>query len=101
MAMTLSDNYKKCNQITETFLDMIKQIDPSLKVVVIIENPANSILKSSDPDNFTEALGLLEVSKIRLAEMEKQSFYKRIAGMEVIERFEGENVISIDKEKLN
>lgn len=100
--LTQDQKLIKCREYCKTFIDVIRQIDPTTKILILMESEEISISESTASQrDYSEALGLLEVFGVRLRICEEENFKFRRQAQQVIERFEGENVISIDKEKLN
>ena len=77
MSLTFEEKYNTCATKCQKLLDEIHKIDPTLKVLLIVDNGEISLLQSSNPKDLSEAFGLIEVTKLRIQEQERRIFNRR------------------------
>ena len=70
--------YFKLDQTADKFISEISKLSPNAKVLIIIEDGTNSIIKQATHMFLSDALGLIHISLIRLDQHERQSFTNRM-----------------------
>jgi hypothetical protein len=70
--------YFELDKAAGEFIAIIAKIEPKAKVLVLIEDNVNSIIKQAEFMHMSDTLGLIHISLIRLDEHERQSFVNRI-----------------------
>lgn len=99
--MTFEEKVNRCAMLCHKLNSDINKIDPRLKVLVIVEDGEVSIVDTSNPKDLSEALGLLEVTKIRVIEQEKRQFSRRADVQEQIDKVSEKLNENIDKNSFN
>jgi len=97
---------EKCNAAvleTAKYIEKIRQIDPSLNALVIVDNGEISLLNCTHPKNTAIGLGLLDVARIRLEYREREVFAQRMFVQEKIDEMKEQQHQQnpVRKDKLN
>lgn len=88
------------HQEATSLIEKLRKDNPKVRALIIIDDIDNSVIVSTDPNDFTGALGLLKITEVRILEKEKSQFYKREKIQEILDE-KRKNFEKLKKEGLN